>query len=200
MSLIVALQITSEIIICSDGLGVRIEDDCLTRYSGAKKVFCLPNKTLTFAYSGVTSIGKLALQFVFANFSNGECLDTILSQCSSYIKGLNKGFSETESARSFSDSGFTPLTGVLLAGYVNTQRLFVVILPNGETIMPKRFAVIGYTADLATKFIEDNIHNFYNRETALTLGKKAIQKASKASFSNRETFCLSISTKKIIEL
>jgi len=200
MSLIVALQIPSEIIICSDGLGVRIEDDCLITYSGAKKVFCLHNKTLIFAFSGITSIGNLALQFVSANFFNGECIDIVLRQCSSYIKGLNKGFSETESARSFSGKGFAPLTGVLLAGYINTQRLSVVILPNGETIFPKRFAVLGYTADLATSFIEDNINNFYNRETALALGKEAIQKASEASFSNCETFCLSVSNKTFIEL
>jgi len=200
MSLIVAFQVPSEIIICSDGLGVRIEDDYLTTYSGAKKMLCLPNKKVIFAYSGVNSIGKLAFQFVSANFSKDECLDTILRKCAAHIKGLNKGFTGTESAKSFSDKGFTPLTGVLLAGYVNTQKLFALILPTGDTVFPKRFAVLGYTADWASQFIKNKSPNFSSRENALTLGKEVIQKAAEASFSNRETFCLSVSNKNILEL
>jgi hypothetical protein len=58
MSIVVAIKTPTEIVVCSDGLELRLEGNHPIIYSGAKKVFCLPNQTLAFGYSGVASIGE----------------------------------------------------------------------------------------------------------------------------------------------
>jgi len=194
VSLIVAIKTKDEFVVASDGLSMKLIPGHTKTIGNTPKIFPITGQKIVFGYSGVSIVGERARQYLIYQFSMAGSASHKLCALSSYLAGLNKGFSLTKDAEVISTGGMLPLTGAIITGYYGDEEVFSLILPDGNVLFPEKYAAIGYDSKNASLFLSEEFKGVMNRSQAIGICQKVILRASNCLFSNKEFFCYSVSS------
>jgi 20S proteasome alpha/beta subunit len=193
MSTIIAVRLENGIVICSDGLAVELGSENIDYSNGHKKIYRVQNENLVLGSSGIRTHGNLICGFINRLLLKKSSLNSVVIECASYVKGLNKGFSSTKTAREITNGGFVPQTGVVLGGFIGNENTFTAILPSGGILHSKKYIVLGYSARIISDYLREFIMEAQKTIEAISLCRDAIIVGSQVGFSNDEFFCMSVS-------
>ena len=192
MSLVIAVDLSDNFIVASEGFGLRITDEGSMPFSDARKIYKIPNHPLIVAYVGVASIGKLVWRHASA-LSGREGPGGFIESCANYLSGLNDGLMANDREPSASRFNLSSLTGVLLAGFLHHEHIFAVIKPNGDILFPEHYAILGSPSAETGRLMESHGGELRDIDSTIKVCGDAIMQSS-SEYSNEQVFFESVAS------